>query len=92
MIKKRLCSLNTKVNKPIYDMVKIRVIIIYNVMIFTIYVALLANAITVLLIIHQNKPKMTGKIEHVWFIYKNWLYTSYLSIPVGGTVYFLSIK
>ena len=61
-------------------------------MIFTIYGALLANAITVLLIIYQNKPKMTGKIGHGWFICKNWLYTIYLSITIGLSVYCLAIK
>ena len=37
MIHKRSCSLNTKVNRTFYDMVKIRVVITQNVNIFTMY-------------------------------------------------------
>ena len=47
-IHKRSQSLSTKVNRPFYDMVKIRVIIIYNVNIFTIYETLFESVITIL--------------------------------------------
>ena len=63
MIQKKSCSLSTKVNRPFYDMVKIRVIIISIVTIFTIYETLSENVITTLLITYQNKTKMPGKIR-----------------------------
>ena len=41
MFQKRSCSLSTKANWNFYDMVKIQLIMINNVNIFTMYVALL---------------------------------------------------
>ena len=61
MIQKMSYSLNTKVNRPFYDMVKIRVIIIWSDNIFTKYETLFENGITILPITHQNKTKMPGK-------------------------------
>ena len=61
MIQKRSCSLSTKVNQPFHDMVKIRVIIIENVNIFTIYETLFENATTILPIKYQNKTKLLVK-------------------------------
>ena len=61
MIQKRSCSLNTKVNRPFYDMVRIRIILMKNVNIFIIYETSFENLITILLITYQNKTKMPGK-------------------------------
>ena len=61
MIQKKSRSLSTKVNRPFYDMSKIRVMIILNVDIFVIYEILLENVITILPITYQNKSKMPGK-------------------------------
>ena len=61
MILKSLRSLSTKVNRHFYDMVKIRVIIIQNINIFTIYGNLLENIITILSITYQNKTRMPQK-------------------------------
>ena len=61
MIQNRSCSLSTKVNRPFYEMVKIFVIIISNVSIFTIYETLFENVKTILPITHQNKTKMPEK-------------------------------
>ena len=61
MIQKRSCSLSTRVNQPFHDMVKIRVIIIENVNIFTIYETLFENATTILPIKYQNKTKLLVK-------------------------------
>ena len=61
MFQKWPCSLSTNVNRTFYDMVKIRVIIIQNVNIVTIYETLFENAIIVLPITYQNKTKMPGK-------------------------------
>ena len=47
MIQKKSCSLSTKVNEPFNDIVKIRVVIIQNANIFTIYETLLENAVTI---------------------------------------------
>ena len=60
MIQKRSRSLSTKDKRPIDDKVKIRVLIIWNVNIFTIYENLFENVITVLPITYQNKTKMPG--------------------------------
>ena len=71
MTQNRSCSLSSKVNRPFYDMVKILVIIISNVNIFTIYKALFENVATILPIIYQNKTKMPGKkLGNAWFSYK----------------------
>ena len=90
MIQKRPYSSSTKVNRPLYGMVKICVIIIQNVNILFIYDTLLENVIIILLITYQNKTKMPGKNRSVWFIYKKWqvisTYTSYLNIIFGETV------
>ena len=64
MIQKISC-LSTKVNRPFYHMVKIRVIIIQNVNIFTIYGTLFENVITSSQITCQNKTKMAGKKQEV---------------------------
>ena len=61
MIQKRSRSLRTKVNKPLYDIVKVRVIIIQKVDIFAMYETLFENVITILPITYQNKTKMPGK-------------------------------
>ena len=61
MIEKRSCGLSTKVDRFFYDMVKIRVIIILNINIFTKYETLFKNIITILPITYQNKIKMPGK-------------------------------
>ena len=61
MFQKWPCSLSTNVNRTFYDMVKIRVIIIQNVNIVTIYETLFENAIIILPITYQNKTKMPGK-------------------------------
>ena len=61
MILKSLRSLSTEVNRHFYDMVKIRVIIIQNINIFTIYGNLLENIITILSITYQNKTRMPQK-------------------------------
>ena len=60
MIQKVSC-LSTKINRPFYHMVKIRVIIVQNVNIFIIYGALFENVITISPITYQNKTKMPGK-------------------------------
>ena len=57
MIQKRWWSLSTKINRPFYDMVKIRVIVIQNVNICNIYETLFENVITILPITYQNKTK-----------------------------------
>ena len=61
MIQKKSRSLSTKVNRPFYDMSKIRVMIILNVDIFVIYEILLENVITILPITYQNKSKLPRK-------------------------------
>ena len=61
MFQKWPCSLSTNVNRTFYDMVKIRVIIIQNVNIVTIYETLFEKAIIILPITYQNKTKMPGK-------------------------------
>ena len=60
MIQKRLWSLSTKVNTPLYDVVKIRVIITENVNIFTIYETF-DSIITIFRITYQSKTKMPGQ-------------------------------
>ena len=73
MFQKWPCSLSTNVNRTFYDMVKIRVIIIQNVNIVTIYETLFENAIIILPITYQNKTEMPGKkIRSAWFIYNKW--------------------
>ena len=61
MSQKRSCSFSTKVNRPFYDMAKIRAIIIHNVIFFTICETLFENIITTLPITYKNKTKMLGK-------------------------------
>ena len=61
MIQKSSCSVSTKVNKYFYGMVKIHVIIIQNVNIFTIYETQFQSVINISLMIYQNKIKMPGK-------------------------------
>lgn len=43
MIQKRQYGLSNKISRPFYDMVQIRVIIMWNVNIFTVYEILLEN-------------------------------------------------
>ena len=61
MIQKRSCSLNTKVNRPFYDMVRIRITIMKNVNIFTLYETSFENIITNLSKTYRNKTKMHEK-------------------------------
>ena len=72
MIQKRSCSLSSKVTRPFYDTVKIRFIIISNVIIFTVYETFFKKVIKILPITYQNKTTMPGKIGSAWFIYKKW--------------------
>ena len=65
---KRSCSLSTKVNRSLCDMVKIRIIIIQNVNIFTIYETLFENVMTILLVTYLNKTKIPGQ-NRKWVIY-----------------------
>ena len=75
MNQKRSCRLNSKVDRPFYDLVKIRVVIIYNVNIFTIYETF-ENVIKILPITYQNKTKMPGKNRNCLIIYKKRQITS----------------
>ena len=64
MIQKRSCSLSTKVNRTFNKnskLIKIRVIIMENVYIFTKYETVFENVITILPVIYQNKTKMPQK-------------------------------
>ena len=81
MVQKMSYSLSTKVNRPVYDMVKIRVIIIWSVNIFTKYETF-ENGITILPITHQNKTKMRGK---------NWMCLVYLWEVAGYINYIQAI-
>ena len=63
MIQKRLRTLSTKVNGNFFDIIKIRLIMINNVNICTIYESLIYNAMTILLTIYQNKTKYLGKMS-----------------------------
>ena len=69
MIQKRSCSLSTKANRPFYGIAKIRVIILYNVNIFTIYETF-ENVITIYQKGTKIKLKCFEKIESVRFIYE----------------------
>ena len=70
MIQKRSYILSTKINIYFYDIVKIRVIIIQNVNIFTIYQTLFQNVISILPIIYQNKTKMYEQNKNCRVIYR----------------------
>ena len=59
MIQKRSCSSGTKFNRTFHGVVKICVIIIRNINIFTIYETFVENVITILPITYQNKTKMS---------------------------------
>ena len=63
MIQKRLRTLSTKVNGNFFDIIKIRLIMINNVNICTIYESLIYNAMKILLTIYQNKTKFLGKMS-----------------------------
>ena len=58
---KEIIQLNNKVNRHFYDMVKICIIIIWNVNIFTIYDTSFENVMRILPTTYQNKTKMPGK-------------------------------
>ena len=62
----RSCSLRTNV----YEMVKIRVIIIQNVNVFAIYGTVFQGVLKILPITYQNKTKMPGKNKKC--LYKKW--------------------
>ena len=67
MIQKRSCSLSAKVNWIFCNMIKICLIVINNVNMFTIYESLPKNFKTILPTIHQNKTKMLwGKWAWKW--------------------------
>ena len=61
MIQKRLSIFSTKVNRSFYEMVKVHVIIIQKVIIFTIYETLFGNFKTILPVTYQNETSMHGK-------------------------------
>ena len=61
MIKKRSCSLSTKINWHFSDMVKIRFIMTNNVNIFTLYESLLQNVMQILRTIFKKKTNVLGK-------------------------------
>ena len=63
MTQKRSCSLSPKVNWNFYDMIKIRLIMIRNVNIFTIYESLLQNVTKILPTIYHNKTKVPRKMR-----------------------------
>ena len=57
-----------RVNRPFYDMVKICVIIITNVNVFTKCETLIENVIRILPITYQIKTKIPGK-NRKYFVY-----------------------
>ena len=61
MIQNVWCSLRARINGHFYDMVKICIIIIKNVNIFTIYETIIEKVIAILPITYQNKTKISGK-------------------------------
>ena len=80
MIQKRSCSLSTKVNRNFHGMIKIRLIMVNNVNIFTIYNVNLYSKASGKFYRQFTKTKLTGKMsklpghklfEH--YFLKNWL-------------------
>ena len=69
MIQNVWCSLRTRNIGHFYDMVKICIIIIKNVNIFTIHETIIEKVIAILPITYQNKTKISGK---------NWEFPVYL--------------
>ena len=63
MIRNRSCSLSAKVKWNFYDMIKIPLIMIKNVIIFTIHESLLQNVMNILPTIYLNKTKVLGEIN-----------------------------
>ena len=88
---KEVVQVRTKVNRSFDDMVKIRVVIVQSVSIFTKCGSLIKNVIIILPIAYQIKIKMPGEKKKVLSLfirsgklYK--LYASYLSIIFGVIV------
>ena len=70
MIKRRSCSLSTKVNWNFDDILKIHLTRINNANIFTIHEYLIYNVMKILPTIYQNNPKVPGKCSKSGFKYK----------------------
>ena len=55
-----------------YEIVKFHVVIMQDVIIFTLYETLFHKVIKILPTIYQNKTIYLGKVESAWFVYKKW--------------------